>query len=270
MPGRRSRRLTPCTTAALTGALVVCSAALLLGYEPPEKQPELRQPPAALQQFKQAAIIRFEGPITPALQGFFERKLEAALKDGADMIVLEIDSPGGLLQESSAIAHRLNDLPGIHTVAYIPREALSGAALVSLGCDEIVLRPSARIGDVGLIIIDEMRGIVHHAPEKLRSPLVTEIRGLADDHHRPAALAESMVDMDAEVFRYSNQRTNATGLFTEKEVASHADFADWQKQELVLESKQGSFLTLTGARALELGWPKATWLIGTNLSPDTP
>lgn len=246
-------------TASLCCLAIACWTALLLAQEGKET-PAADDGPAPVQElktpqqkFKNAAVIRFEGPITPWLHAYFERKLEAALKDGADLVVLEIDSPGGLLTESSAIAHKLNDLPGVHTVAYIPREALSGAALVSLGCDEIILRPSGRIGDVGLIIIDEMRGIVHHAPEKLRSPLVTEIRGLAADHGRPAALAESMVDMDAEVFRYTNQRTNATGLFTEKEISSKPDAADWQKQELILESKKGSFLTLTGGRALELG-----------------
>lgn len=260
MSARRTARSSASRFTAYLACLAIAGwAALLLAQEGNEPSPPAEKPApveaakAPQQKFQNAAIIRFEGPITPWLHAYFDRKLEAALKDGADLVVLEIDSPGGLLTESSAIAHRLNDLPGVHTVAYIPREALSGAALVSLGCDEIVLRPSGRIGDVGLIIIDETRGIVHHAPEKLRSPLVTEIRGLATDHGRPAALVESMVDMDAEVFRYTNQRTNATGLFTEKEISSKADAADWQKQELILESKKGSFLTLTGTRALELG-----------------
>ena len=40
-----------------------------------------------------------------------------------------------------------------HTVAYIPANAISGAAIVSLGCDEILMAPHARIGDAGPIIM---------------------------------------------------------------------------------------------------------------------
>jgi membrane-bound serine protease (ClpP class) len=201
--------------------------------------------------FKQAAVIQFEGVITPWLQKYFERKVAAAREAGADLIVLDIDSPGGHLQESLNIANKLNDLSGIHTVAYIPREALSGAALVSLGADEIVMRPNARIGDVGVIFLDD-DFMFRHAPEKVRSPLVTEMRALAAEHKRPAAIAESMVDLDVEVFRYVNTRTNAEEYLSEKEVTSKPDAPDWEKRELVLESKKGSFLTVTGQRAVEL------------------
>jgi membrane-bound serine protease (ClpP class) len=252
LPVRRIIVSLTCLAMAWGTALLVAEEA----NDPPAASDEpvpVQEKQEALKKFRNAAIIRFEGPITPWLHAYFERKLSAAIKDGADLIILEIDSPGGLLTESSAIAQRLNELPGAHTVAYIPREALSGAALVSLGCDEIILRPSARIGDVGIIRFDKELGVFQHVEEKVRSPLITEIRGLANEHGRPAALAESMVDMDAEVFRFTNQRTNAKGLFTEKEIAAMADAADWQKQELILESKKGNFLTLTGSRALELG-----------------
>ena len=47
------------------------------------------------------------------------------------------------------IAERLKDLGWARTVAFVPREALSGAALFALACDEIVLAPDARFGDAG-------------------------------------------------------------------------------------------------------------------------
>jgi membrane-bound serine protease (ClpP class) len=67
-----------------------------------------------------------------------------------------------------------------------------------------------------------------------------------------------MVDLDLEVFRYVNQRTNAEEFMSEKEVTSKPDAMDWQKQELVLESKKGSFLTVTGNRAKELRLAEGT------------
>jgi membrane-bound serine protease (ClpP class) len=233
-----------CWTSAVVSSAIQAQEDASAPVDPPTK-------------FKQAAIIQFEGVITPWLQKYFERKVAAAREAGADLIVLDIDSPGGHLQESLNIANKLNDLSGIHTVAYIPREALSGAALVSLGADEIVMRPNARIGDVGVIFLDE-DFMFRHAPEKVRSPLVTEMRALAAEHKRPAALAESMVDLDVEVFRYVNTRTNAEEYLSEKEATSKPDAPDWEKRELVLESKKGSFLTVTGQRAVELSLAEHT------------
>lgn len=241
---------------ALIGFALASSAALWAQEAASEKVPA--DPPVpAPQKFKNAALIQFEGPITPWLQGYVERKIAAAQQAGADLIVLEIDSPGGQLHESEAIAEKLNNLSHTHTVAYIPRQAYSGAALVSLGCDEIIMRPTARIGDVGVIFMDE-NFMFRHAPEKIRSPLVTEMRALAAEHHRPPALAESMVDLDVEVFRYVNQRTNAEDFLSPAEVAARPDAGDWQQRELILESKRGSFLTVTGARAKDLRLAEGT------------
>ncbi|WP_254510497.1 NfeD family protein [Anatilimnocola floriformis] len=235
-------------------AALACSTAWLLAQEPAQPVEKEAAPPVAekvAKKFENAAVIQFEGPITAWLEGYLKRKITAAQKAGADLIVIEIDSPGGNLHESEQIADMLNNLSAAHTVAFIPREAYSGAAMVSLGCDEIIMRPSARIGDVGVIFRDE-NFLFQHAPEKIRSPVVTEMRALAAEHKRPPALAESMVDLNVEVFRYVNQRTNAEDFLSESEVAAKADAVDWQQHELVLESKKGSFLTVTGARALEL------------------
>lgn len=237
--------------------LLLGSLALLMPPRNVNAADDEPQPIGPKSKFKNAAVIQFEGTINPWLESYVERKIAAARKAGADLIVLDIDSPGGHLQESLNIANKLNDLSGVHTVAYIPREALSGAALVSLGADEIVMRPNARLGDVGVIFLDE-NFMFRHAPEKVRSPLVTEMRALAAEHKRPPALAESMVDLDVEVFRYVNQRTNAEEYLSEKEASSKADAADWEKRELVLESKQGSFLTVAGSRAVELTLAEAT------------
>jgi len=100
-------------------------------------------------------LIRVEGVIGPTLAAYLDRKLDEAKADGADLVVLEIDSPGGKTVDSWAMAGRLRDLDFAHTVAYVPRRALSGAAVMALGCDEIIMAPTALIGDAGTIYQDE-------------------------------------------------------------------------------------------------------------------
>ena len=228
--------------------------ALLVAQEVPPAKPA---PKAAAKTYRQAAVIHFEGPITPWLEGYFIRKLALAKKDGADLIVIAVDSPGGYVDESGNMAEMLRDASWAHTVAYVPEEALSGAAFVSLGCDEIVMRPTARLGDVGVIFLDQ-DFMFRYAPEKYKSDLVQRLRGLAIAKGRPPALAEAMVDMDVEVFRYRNKNTNDIVFLSELEFNNRPDSADWEKLELVIESQKGRFLEVSGTRAVELQLASST------------
>ena len=66
------------------------------------------------------------------------------------------------------IAERLRDTKWAHTVAFVPYMALSGAAIMALGCDEIVMDAHAKLGDAGPIFLNE-GAIFEHAPEKIRT-----------------------------------------------------------------------------------------------------
>ena len=156
--GRSSQRIgVRCTI-----RLCVVALAVLV---PRAGRPE-GEPPAV--RFTRGVLIRFEGPITPLLEQFSYRKLDTAKRREADVVIVEIDSPGGFLDASLNIADRLRNLAWARTVAFVPREALSGAAIAALGCDEIIMSPEARLGDAGPIFQGE-DALFRHAPEKIRS-----------------------------------------------------------------------------------------------------
>ena len=140
-----------------------------------EDQPTER--PAA-RSYKKGVLIKFEGIILPQLERFTNRKLDQAQQLGADLVILEIDSPGGALEATFNLVARLRDINWAHTVAYIPNEALSGAAIVALACDEILMDPQARLGDAGPIF-QGPDALFRHAPEKIRSDLALRVRDLA-------------------------------------------------------------------------------------------
>jgi membrane-bound serine protease (ClpP class) len=208
-------------------------------------------------QFSQAVIIRFEGPITPMLQQYLYRKLETAKQAQADLVILEIDSPGGYMIESLEIAEKLRDLDWARTVAYVPREALSGAAIAALGCDEIVLRPRAVIGDAGPVFQGE-DALFRHAPEKIRSHLAAAVRGLAKSKGRAPALAEAMVDMNLVVYQAKNSKTGEETFLSQREIDSSDHPGQWDKIKPVHESGNGHFLEVSGTRAVEVKLADAT------------
>jgi membrane-bound serine protease (ClpP class) len=210
-----------------------------------------------VRRFNKAVLIRFEGEINPLLEQFIYRKLDVAKEQGADLVIIEIDSPGGYLDASLNLADRFLGLDWAHTVAFVPREALSGGAIAALGCNEIVMAPDAHLGDAGPIFMGE-DALFRHAPEKLRSELALRIRDLAEATGRPPALAEAMVDMDLVVYRVRNENTGEETFLSDHEIESSDDPDAWKKLKPVQESREKHFLTVTGRRAVELKLADAT------------
>ena len=78
-----------------------------------------------------------------------------------NLLIFEIESPGGWAIHSMELANVIAGLAKkkVRTVAYIPRQALSGAAIISMGCDEIYMQPEAQLGDVAAAM-GELRKLV--------------------------------------------------------------------------------------------------------------
>jgi len=203
-------------------------------------------------EFQRAVRIPFQGEITPFTKAYLDRKLREARDMDADLVLLEIDSPGGYAITSFEIADELSAVDWAHVVAYVPNEALSGAAFVALGCHEIVMDEAATLGDAGPIFLDE-DSFFKHVPEKLRSKLAKDARQLAENNGRPPALAEAMVDMDLQVYRYRHVDTDDVRYLSELEHEQLDDSNHWEKEQIVRESRKGLFLTVSGKRAVELG-----------------
>ena len=197
-------------------------------------------------------LIPFEGEIEPLGEHAFYRKLDEARSLGADVVIVEIDSPGGLVSSSIELAERLQDVTWAKTVAFIPDQAISGAAMMSLGCNEIVMSSRAKIGDVGPIVLGE-DSLFRHAPEKIVSHLAQVMRDLAEENGRPPAIAEAMVDRDMIVYRVENEEDGEVRFLSDAEIKELEDADKWKKRTPVRESEEGRFLTTNGERAVEMG-----------------
>jgi membrane-bound serine protease (ClpP class) len=229
------------------------------------QDPATDAPPRAVQRpdksFKRPVIIRFHGSIDGRMGRYFQGRLAKAQKRGADLIVLDIDSPGGYLSTSLEIAEALSGVDWAHTVAYVSREAISGAALVSLGCDEIIMAPDSRIGDAGAIQFDPELFAFVYVEAKAKSYLVRQARDLAEANGHPPDLAQAMVDQDFLVFRPKSAPAGRSDFKTavlsgdEKDTTKAAQSAgiDLDAWELIPESGPDLFFTVNNRRATELG-----------------
>jgi len=200
---------------------------------------------------QKGVLMRFEGPIGVMLPQYLNRQLQRARKANADLIVVEIDSPGGELEASFACAELLKSVTWADLVVFVPEQAYSGAAITALGAKTIVVAPSAKFGDAGPIFMDE-NAMFRHAPEKIRSALAGRIRELAESTGRPGTLAHAMVDMDWVVYHVKHRVTNKETWMSEEEIQQQEDPGQWEKLSKVEESRLKYFLTVSGERAVEL------------------
>lgn len=173
---------------------LLASFAVLASTAPADATP----PPGP---FENIHVIDFEGEIGPLLLAYTRRRVEAAEAAGADCIVLRVDSYGGRVDSSKEIGDMLVELDdAIHVVAWVPEKAISGAAFVSLACDEIIMAAGASIGDCQPIV-QGATGKPEAVGEKIESPLRAWFRRYASANGYPVLLAEAMVSERMEVIR---------------------------------------------------------------------
>ncbi len=155
------------------------------------------------------AILALRDEITDITTNSLRRRIELAREAGAKVIVLDMDTPGGLVNSSIEIADLLRNLTGIKTVAWVHNSAYSGGALVAVACDEIVMARSSRIGD-SQVIMGGPTG-VGAVPEELQpkayTPVIHDFRTSARRNGYSLVLSEAFVVPNREVWWLENTKT---------------------------------------------------------------
>ncbi len=206
---------------------------------------------------RSAVIIPLHEDINPLSGALLKRKFKDAVDSGVDVIILDIHSPGGFTYVTFELMDMVLDAKGVETVAFIERDAISGAALLSLACDKIIMLPDARIGDAGEIVMGA-DGAFRYTEAKSRSVLAQKARDTARATGRPVALAEKMVDKDMVVFQATHKTNGETRYISDKEWDTLKDADDWNKGKPIREAGKEMFFIANGERAVELGMATQT------------
>src|SRR4030043_1595185 len=93
-----------------------------------------------------AAVIVCKGMIDDGLYKSIRRRTQIALDSGAKYLIYEISTYGGLLQSGDDISKYfiLDVAKTAHTVAYVATEAISAGAMISVSCQDIIMRENTR------------------------------------------------------------------------------------------------------------------------------
>ncbi len=161
-------------------------------------------------------IIPLEETVEKGLHAFIDRTITDAEEKGADVIILELNTPGGAVDAATQIGKRIQEA-AIPTVAFVNNDAISAGAFIALNADEIYMSENGRMGAAG--IIDQAGNT---ADEKAVSYWLSAMKGAAENNGRDPIYALAMADKEIDLPE--------------------------------LGAEKGKFLTLTANQALEVGY----------------
>ncbi len=155
------------------------------------------------------AVLSVHGELTDVTVESLRRRIAEAKAKGVTTIVFDLDTPGGLVTSSIAIADLIREMDAIHTVAWVNPNAHSGGALVALACDELVMTRSSRIGD-SQVIMGGPTGAMPVPKElqpKAYTPVLADFRQSARLNGYDQVLCEALVIPEHEVWWIEHAKT---------------------------------------------------------------
>jgi membrane-bound serine protease (ClpP class) len=144
--------------------------------------------PMLLAQKKKVMLMEIKTEIDPRTNRYVELALKHATSIGADVVIVEMDTYGGILTDAKEIVDKIMDFPKPIWV-YINSDAASAGALIAIACDSIYMSPGASIGAATVVSATGEK-----APDKYQSYMRSIMRSTAEENGRDPRIAEGMVD----------------------------------------------------------------------------
>ncbi|WP_121642928.1 NfeD family protein [Bacillus vallismortis] len=165
-------------------------------------------------------VIPVEKNVEQGLASFLSRSLQDAKEAHADHIILDINTPGGLVKSAIDIADSITESE-VPVTAYVNKHALSAGAYIALQADNIYMAPGGKMGAAAII-----NGKGNAAGQKAESLWLAELEDAAVKNNRDPKYALAMADPDIDA----------------KEVGA----------------PKGDLLTLNADKAMDVGYSEGT------------
>ena len=150
-------------------------------------------------QKKKILLGEIKTNIDPRTNRYTKLLLDEGEKDDYDIIIIEMDTYGGAVNDADDIRTRILDYKKPIYV-WINKDAASAGALISIACDSIYMSSGASIGAATVVTGDG-----EQAPDKYQSYMRSIMRSTAEAKGRDPKIAEGMVDEDLQVDSVSQE-----------------------------------------------------------------
>jgi len=151
--------------------------------------------------------------IAPPVWRTTKLAIENAQENDADLIIISMNTYGGMLDAADSIRTKIIDSQ-IPIFVFIDKNAASAGALISIACDSIYMAPGSNIG--AATVVDQQGKVL---PDKYQSYMRSMMRSTAEAKDRDPEIAQAMVDPDIYVPGISD--TGQVLTFTTSEAIKH-------------------------------------------------
>lgn len=152
-------------------------------------------------------LITIDGPIGPATAGYISRSIDQAKSRGAQCLIVQLNTPGGLLESTKVIVQKLltSAIPVIVYVAPTGASATSAGCFVTLAASVAAMAPATTIGAAhpvmlgGSIPSGQGQKPDDTMEQKVENFAVSYIEAIATKRHRNIDWAKSAVRESASI-----------------------------------------------------------------------
>jgi membrane-bound serine protease (ClpP class) len=164
-----------------------------------------------------AVLVNFDVPVDPGSSSLMAEALATAKASDAPAIVIEMNTPGGLLSDMVGIITTIEQAnqSGIPTYTYVPPNALAASAgsYIAMASNGVLMGPGSEIGPSTPIIAGGTALEQNHTEDAMISLMVS----LAEKWGRNSTAAQAMVVSDvaysaSDAYRFHLTEGNATTL----------------------------------------------------------
>jgi membrane-bound serine protease (ClpP class) len=146
---------------------------------------------------KSVWVIPVRDGIDKPILYVLRRGLKEAIDQKADVVVLDMETPGGRLDVTFDIMEALGKFPGT-TVTFVNKEAISAGAFISATTSEIWFAPEAVIG-AAAPVSSGGKDVDVTMKQKIVSYLKARVRALSEGKGHRGAVISAMIDADTEL-----------------------------------------------------------------------
>jgi membrane-bound serine protease (ClpP class) len=177
-----------------------------------------------------AAVVRIkvDAPIHPVTSEYVVRALDRADREGADLVILTLDTPGGLDTSMRQIIEKIVNAktPVAAFVGPAGSRAASAGFFIAMACDVFAMAPGTSTGSAHPVSISLTgQGLDKTMEEKVTHDAAAYMRALAEKRGRNVKMAEDAVRQS---LSYTDKEALAGGLIdlvaaSEDEIVARLD-----------------------------------------------
>jgi len=139
-------------------------------------------------------IVEFDGPVNPGMATYVVRGIEKAANNGAQAVIIQLDTPGGLVSSMRRIVKAILNAP-VPVVVYVAPEgagAASAGVMITVAAHIAAMAPGTNIGAAHPVTTGG-KDMNKTMSEKVVNDMASYGRGIAEEKGRNGAWVEKAI-----------------------------------------------------------------------------